>query len=123
LNGDGKRNIECLTAIFHVGTGPFQYRECGVTFIDMANLGPQSQSTQEPPPGDTKDQLLFQTQLRTSPVKFRRKAAVGRGVRGIVGIEQKLMRKATSRLCTHLTIPASCQSNRCQNQMANGCAY
>src|SRR5215469_4777223 len=37
---DCKRNIEFLTAIFHVGKRPLQYRECGVTFIEMANLGP-----------------------------------------------------------------------------------
>ena len=33
------------------------------------------------------------------------------------------MRKAISRLCTHSMIPASCRSNRCGSQMANGSAW
>src|SRR5580698_4831607 len=54
----------------------------------MADLGLQSQGSQEPPASNPEDQLLFQTQLRTTSVQFCRNAAEGRKVCGIVGIEQ-----------------------------------
>src|SRR5580698_1378445 len=54
----------------------------------MADLGLQSQGSQEPPASNPEDQLLFQTQLRTASVQFSRNAAEGREVCGIVGIEQ-----------------------------------
>ena len=44
-----ERDIEWLAVVFHVGTRAFQHRECGVTFIEMADLGLQSQGSQEPP--------------------------------------------------------------------------
>src|SRR5579864_2175020 len=80
--------------IFHVGSGSLEHRERGVTFVKMANLGVDSQGAQQPPASNTKDQLLFHAQLRTSAVKLRRDAAVGRGVRWIVGIEQIQLRPA-----------------------------
>ena len=75
--GDGKRDVERLAMVFHVGTRPFQHRECGVTFIEMADLGLQSQGSQEPPASNTEDQLLFQTQLRATAVQFSRNATEG----------------------------------------------
>src|SRR5215472_6063547 len=57
---DAKRDIEWLTVIFHVGTCPFQHRKRGVTFIEVANLGVQSEGPQEAPAANAEGQLLFQ---------------------------------------------------------------
>ncbi len=92
--GDGERDIKWLIVIFHVGAGSFEHRESGVTFIEMANFGLQSECPQKSPASNAKDQLLLQTQLRTAAVKFSRNAAIGRRVCGIVGIQQIQFRSA-----------------------------
>jgi hypothetical protein len=53
--GHGKRNVEWLTIVFHIGTRAFQNRECGVTFIKMADFGLQSQGSQKPPASNAED--------------------------------------------------------------------
>jgi hypothetical protein len=53
--GDGKRYVEWLASVFHVATRAFQDCKCGVTFIEMANLGVQSQGSQKPPTSYTKN--------------------------------------------------------------------
>jgi hypothetical protein len=53
--GGGKRDVEWRAIVFHVRTRPFQHRESGVTFIEMADLGLQSQRSQKPPTCNTED--------------------------------------------------------------------
>src|SRR5580658_1510781 len=53
--GDCKRYAEWFAIVFHVGSRTFQHRECGVTFIEMADLGLQAQGSQEPPSSNAED--------------------------------------------------------------------
>src|ERR1017187_6596772 len=82
-------HIERLLRLFHEIAGAFQYRKCGVAFIEMANFRTKSQRTEQTPASDAEDPFLLQTRFGAAAVKFGCKTAVIGEVRRIVGIEQE----------------------------------
>ena len=58
---DRERSIKGYLCIFHIVQCPFQDRKGCVAFIEMADLGPDSEFTKQPPSTDSQHLFLADT--------------------------------------------------------------
>ena len=85
---DIQGKIKWFFMILHVAARPFEHGKRGMSFIEMAYLGLQTERSQQPPAADTKNDLLLQPHLGVAAIKLTGDAAMRCGIREIVGVEQ-----------------------------------
>src|SRR5213593_1023718 len=75
--GDRQCDFEWLPGILCEAAGTLQHREGRVPLVEMADLGLEPEHAQQPPAPDPQQELLLQSQLRSTPVQLAGDAADG----------------------------------------------
>jgi hypothetical protein len=86
--GDRQCDFEWLPGILCEAAGTLQHREGRVPLVEMADLGLEPEHAQQPPAPDPQQELLLQSQLRSTPVQLAGDAADGGRVRRVVAVEE-----------------------------------
>ena len=86
--GCRKGNVKRYALTLHEVPRSFQYNECSVTFIEMANVGLLSERAQQAPSPNPQHDLLGHPHLWPTAVKFTCNAAIRRRICRVIGVEQ-----------------------------------
>src|ERR1017187_2402809 len=83
-----QRHFEGLPGLFHEIPGTFQDGECGVAFIQMADLRLDPECAEQSPSADPEEQFLLEAQIRPAPVEFAGNPPINWEVRRIIAVQQ-----------------------------------
>ena len=86
--GGRQRGFEGLPCLFHEGASALQNGERRMPFVEVADLGLDSQRAQQAPSADAEQQFLLEAQLRAAAIEFAGDSAMSGVVRRIVAVEQ-----------------------------------
>ena len=81
-------DLEGLPGILHEVAGAFQDGERRVPFIQVTDLGLDSQRTEQPPSADAEQQFLLEAQFRSTPIELAGNPPVSGKVRRVIAVQQ-----------------------------------
>gem|GEM_PF-2602103 len=86
--GGGESGVERLLAIVHEPAGPLEHGKGGVAFVEMADLGIQTEGSQQTPTDNAENVFLTQPQFGSAAVQLAGDARIRGRIGGIVGVEE-----------------------------------
>ena len=101
---DGQSNFKGLSGLLHETAGAFQHGKGRVPFIQMTDFRLDAQRNKQSPAADPEQQLLLQSQLRTTAVQLARNPTMRGEVCGVVAVQQVQLDSAD------LNLPARSQT-------------